>query len=506
MEQRAEGLFGMPKKWTKRKERWEELTVGGELWGELRRMVQAGEASQIQEVKKQIEGWGKFLKAQQEAGEMPYAKYQWEKALKIVEIAEKAVLQPGGGGGIERICFNELDGWEWDVFCSLRGRPRSAIEKTRRAISILMEQPKHVGCLAILEVELVEDGRGEIYPDSEENAFLCILDDFKDAYERAWGMVKERFSNEEQRKLNEVDARFRLRHVEIPNYFNPPLVAVEGGSAGAGFYICLLHSAKAYLGHNDALLLDPSVGITATLEEEKGNLVLGGVGGLDGKMEAAYLRGLRMVIVADDVKEEARKELENARERWRGGYDAPTEVVACDTPDKAVEVASGLVEELVKFLHSLADELDLTPWMHEGERIKASEIAVEPFVLTKRERERKRARMEHEGREGIVEKVSPMEEIEAVRYEMPQMMEEWEELRWMQVLRGWVLRGRREGGRASSLSWGWRRKPASLRRNWKGKGWELMQWRYRYGLPQRLYLRLRGRILRRHCWVRWRRV
>lgn len=107
------------------------------------------------------------------------------------------------------------------------------------------------------------------------------------------------------------------------------------------------------------------------------------------------------------------------------------------TLKQLVNVRSRLVEEVLAFLRQLADLLDATPWVRRGgERIRASDIAIELFVLTKEER----ARVPRRGREGeepdaIMERRSPMEEIEAARYELPARMEEREEVRWRQMVR-----------------------------------------------------------------------
>jgi len=88
------------------------------------------------------------------------------------------------------------------------------------------------------------------------------------------------------------------------------------------------------------------------------------------------------------------------------------------------------------YLMQLADTLDQTDWWRGSERIKASEIAVEPFVFTMRQRERPaRSESDREGRDVYVERRSPMDEIEAERYELPVKVEEREEERWRQVIR-----------------------------------------------------------------------
>ena len=104
--------------------------------------------------------------------------------------------------------------------------------------------------------------------------------------------------------------------------------------------------------------------------------------------------------------------------------------------ERLVNVRSQLVEMALNYLTQLADKLDQTDWWRGSERIKASEIVVEPFVFTMRKRERPaRSESDHEGRDIYVERRSPMDEIEAERYELPVKVEEREEERWRQVIR-----------------------------------------------------------------------
>jgi len=104
--------------------------------------------------------------------------------------------------------------------------------------------------------------------------------------------------------------------------------------------------------------------------------------------------------------------------------------------EKLVNLRSQLREAVLNYLTQLANRLDQTDWWRGSERIKASEIAVEPFVFTMCKRERPvRSESYHEEREAYVERRSPMDEIEAERYELPVKVEEREEERWRQVIR-----------------------------------------------------------------------
>lgn len=51
----------------------------------------------------------------------------------------------------------------------------------------------------------------------------------------------------ERERLKKVDARFRLKPVPIPHYYQLNWEDVHGDSAQAAFYLCLQHAAKAYL-------------------------------------------------------------------------------------------------------------------------------------------------------------------------------------------------------------------------------------------------------------------
>jgi hypothetical protein len=107
------------------------------------------------------------------------------------------------------------------------------------------------------------------------------------------------------------------------------------------------------------------------------------------------------------------------------------------TLEQLVTARSAVACGLLQSLRQIAGKLDQTPWARkDGRRIRASEIGVEPFVLTAERRRRppRHERDQEEGR-GAVEPRSPWEEIDAARYELPIEGEDREEVRWRQVVR-----------------------------------------------------------------------
>jgi len=84
------------------------------------------------------------------------------------------------------------------------------------------------------------------------------------------------------------------------------------------------------------------------------------------------------------------------------------------TLEQLVKVRSQLAEGVMRYLTQLGTNLDRINWSCGGGLIKASDIAIEPFVLTMRWRESPlRQSPECEGPEAFVEKPSPMDESEA---------------------------------------------------------------------------------------------
>src|SRR5205809_1455153 len=135
------------------------------------------------------------------------------------------------------------------------------------------------------------------------------------------------------------------------------------------------------------------------------------------------------------------------------------------TLEQLVKVRSQLAETVLDYLVRLANGLDQTYWSRGDEWIRASEIAVDPYVLTMRKRQRpSREGREREGAEAFVEKHSPMDEIEAIRYELPVNVEEREEERWRRVIHRGRVRLGLKGAPGSGKTFTTRQSMVSLAR------------------------------------------
>lgn len=179
-------FLAMPKDLEKRSAhrkqlRWEQLTVGGVLFKELCPLVlkQASDDT-FDSLRRDLEKW-------REVG-----KHQWEIARHLLDVAQQAAVQPAmGDQQLDRAAFHAYDAQEWDAFCALRGMPRLPIPRTHRRLSILLKLIGGEGALAVLEVELVDNGRGEIYADPQHNAFIKFGPTFQQAYQQAWEWAQE---------------------------------------------------------------------------------------------------------------------------------------------------------------------------------------------------------------------------------------------------------------------------------------------------------------------------
>jgi|GEM_PF-1455661 len=303
----------MPPEWEKREEVWRELTFGGRLFERLSQCLRRrASVEELQVILKDLDEWEEF------ASDIPHGKHQSGAARTLVQLALLAAKQPNPSAAsvqqfieaeqLQRICLGGLGAVEWDAVCALSSTPRRAISTTARSVSVLLEQG-NIGCLALLEVELIADGAGEIYPDPQRVGFIEFdQETFLKSATEVWEQVKQEVTRkpEEREQLESVDARFRLRHLHVPQYHNPRLVAIKGRSAQAAFHLCLLQAARAYLGEPDVILLDQSVAVSATVEDGR---KLGSVGALESKLEAAYLKGLAIVIVAKADEAKAKQAL-----------------------------------------------------------------------------------------------------------------------------------------------------------------------------------------------------
>ncbi len=333
------------------KDHWRNLAQGGRLFEVFRQSVQRRASEQeFQQLVTDLDSWRDFIC---DSGDIRAGKHQWNTARTLIELASLAARQP-------RPSLTEgLNAWQLDAVCALLATPRTALGDARASISVLLEQDK-AGCLARLDVELMADGAGAIYADPQSNWFIEFDDDFLEAAAAVWQQVKQEFTPDEQQRLAKIDARFRLTHASVPNYFNSRPEHISGTSAQTAFYLCLHHAATSYLGEADVLLLDQSVAASATLDESQ---KLGGVGALTSKIEAAYLKGLAMVIVAEGDEAKAQAALDAAKARASDKeYASATEVISCATVADALALLRDRAREkeaVRRHEHKLCSELHL---------------------------------------------------------------------------------------------------------------------------------------------------
>ena len=334
-------LVRAPTEWGKRKEPWRSLTSGGLLLRVLKDCLREPESeAELKQVLDHLTEWKEFVS---DPSNFRAGEHQWRTAQELVNLALRASTQPRSPSPeaqpIDRIFFEpELGAWQWDAMCALQSTPRIAVRDTNRSISVLMEQGTR-GYLARLDVELIGEGSGEIYPAPESNWYIEFHQStFLKALENAWDWVRRDCDADEQQKLQKVDARFRLERTMVPGYAAPELDVVSGNSAQAAMYLCLQQCANAYLGGPDAILMDPSVAVSATVQA---NLRLGGVDGdsLTSKIEAAYKKGLALVIVAKDDAPRAERALESAiATRFEHPHDSAIEILGCEATADALKL------------------------------------------------------------------------------------------------------------------------------------------------------------------------
>jgi MFS family permease len=316
-------------------DKWAQLTTDGGLLDDLKDFVAANRSH-----------WDMVRQAWDTWEESYGNTYQWRAGHVLIHIAQQAAKPDFTADELQQVLptsFDAADGldpypWVLDAFFTLRDTRRTPLRNTRRELSVLFAEGDS-GVLAFLEVELIPDGSGKIYPDAQHNAFVDFDDTFQEAYLEAWDWAQEDAAlDAEREELRRVDARFRLLRQDIPTPYphNDPLKEVNGTSAQGAFYLCLLHAAKAYLPKKTSRLLTTSVAVTATLFTEDGQRRFGAVGGLREKILAAYLLGRSKIIVATEVEAEARQAWKEA-EGWRGDETRAPEEMSDDSGRRYVE-------------------------------------------------------------------------------------------------------------------------------------------------------------------------
>jgi hypothetical protein len=198
----------MPANWEQWPEHWAAITTGGGLWRELQRLATEGAPGNcFQEIKNDLAKWQKWCLSA-EVG------HQWRFAVALSDLAQLTTKHPKlRDERLERTRFGWLSPWQWDVFCTFLSAPRIKIPDTTYAVTVLLEK-KGVGCLALLEVELIAEGTGASYPDPRRNGFNKFEEDFLTAAERVWQLVKQ-----QEPEKSEEQQVLRIEKEIICNYF-----------------------------------------------------------------------------------------------------------------------------------------------------------------------------------------------------------------------------------------------------------------------------------------------
>ena len=351
MNSRAHSLIRLPADPKARKDAWKQLLVEGKLFEHLLQCVRRpADDGEFQTILADLDAWDAVQQtavANQNAPFiLPGYEHQAQVARTFIKLAQLAARQPNLPIGKlqTQIGAAALDATAaWDAYCALAGNARTALPGTQSRLTVLLEQDQ-VGCLAILETELMAGGTGCVYPAPAVNASLAFdQETFLIGARKVWELAQREAAQtaEQRQRLAAVDVRFRLASVPVQNYRNPQLSSVSGRSAEAAFFLCLKQSADAYLGQPAALLLDETVAATATIES---NGRLGKVGSIPSKLEAAYLAGRAVVIVAAANETEAQLALQNAKGRHTD-YPVKTEAVGIETVQGLLEFVRDRAKE-----------------------------------------------------------------------------------------------------------------------------------------------------------------
>jgi HEAT repeat protein len=400
-----------------------------------------------EDLKKELEIWKKELEkiAKNRPENKKRYNMQIKRACQLLELARKAARKPdlAREGREERIVqeiINKALGqerlsWATEAMIRLCGVQRNV--GAIRSLSILFMHFRGFGGVVELEVEVMADGTGEIYPDPDHPTtfFTYLRDDFIAGYTEVWDAVKGSVDI-----AKKMDAKFRLK---------PKVHAwdMEDRSAETAFYLCLLHAVKSVRGDDDGLLLDSSSAITATLKRDKagefqknedGIFLLGKVEELAGKLEAACLQNILKVIVAEELQDEASRLLTGLKEKLTHA-PIPTIAEGCRTVEQAGEAASGLVRKVMDFLMVLGDVLDETPWYRKGNsekryQIRGKDVAVELDVLVPSYRDKFSSRKTGAQDQGEKDVHRHRDETNVERYEGAVFTERLERRPWCQFI------------------------------------------------------------------------
>lgn len=408
---------------------WEKLTFKGTLLAHLQQCVsrRAPEA-EFRQMLAGLDDWDAWQKLVQ-VPELTITSYghQSRAARALIQLAQLTARQPALSAEqlLEQTDSGFDAAWRWDAYRALSGNARKPLPGTQQSVSVLLEQDEF-GCLARLETELIADGAGQLYADPTANAFLEFdAGTFLAGAREVWELVKRQFAEPtDQEQLAAVDVRFRLIRLHVPNYRNPQLHYVSGRSAQAAFFLSLFQTAGEYLGKSEALLLGDTLAASATIAS---NSSLGGVSALESKLEAAYLKGLAVVVVSKTDEAAAQKAQRDAQARHKD-HPLTTEVVGL-----------GAIAELLGFLRDRAKEREAVR-DHEQKKCRKlnildQEVEIEAhYQVLPLLREVKRDRLPRDEREGRHTDVARRDEDEFTALRGAQVQRWEEELRHEQVI------------------------------------------------------------------------
>ncbi|HVS38577.1 MAG TPA: hypothetical protein VMS17_23680 [Gemmataceae bacterium] len=289
----------MPSRWTHRPWAWQQLTADDALY---RRLVQAvhGHGCDWRRLRLQTVAWAVHV----EHAEVGRLRPQWMALRRLLWCAEQAATVGRPPLFVDLPDYlRGHESWAWGC---IRSFLRPAVRATVTVPVPLLDRDPRTAFVARLQLEVLEDGRGEVFPHPAD-AFASeydpvFVESLRDAWTAACGLVRR-----ESGGADGCDGRFRLLRD------GRPVADVSGPSAGGaavrGWRLALcgktLHDHAVVLAR---LRTDPAV---------PERFRLAGVGGVRPKTKAAVEEGACAVIVAP-TKEDKREAGAVLKELGRG--------------------------------------------------------------------------------------------------------------------------------------------------------------------------------------------
>ena len=161
---------------------WEELTLGGAFWNDLRSFLLGKPSLSWEDWKHGLEKWRCFF-IEVSKSDFPYIEKQWQIAMRILELAEIARSKTDSG-------ITE-DAWEKEIIHWFsQGCARKETEKTETIRVLLIDEVKEQGITGKLTLSLIPQGRGQIYRSPDTNSFLLTDEEFEKAIEHVRQFLK----------------------------------------------------------------------------------------------------------------------------------------------------------------------------------------------------------------------------------------------------------------------------------------------------------------------------